>query len=55
MLQREDFYASAGRLCQARSQPSGNGRGSRFTQILDLFQGLKMGVPVAVYRGNIDF
>jgi len=39
MLQREDLRLR--RLCQARSQPSDNGRGSRFTQILDLFQGLK--------------
>jgi len=32
-------------LIQARIQPSDNGVGGHFTQILDLFQGLKIGVP----------
>ena len=30
---------------QARSQPSDNGWRGRFPQILDLFEGLKIGVP----------
>jgi len=31
--------------------------GGRFPQILDIFQGLEIGVPSSVYklRGNLDF
>jgi len=31
--------------------------GSRFSQILDFFRGLKIGVPTGclVFRGNLDF
>ena len=37
---------------QARSQPSDNDRGGRFPQILDVFQGLKIGVPCSGCLGE---
>jgi len=48
------FSATAELLVQARSQPSDSRGGGPFPQILDLFQGLKIGVPSACLR-ETDF